>query len=315
MKLRTTALALALTLSVSLLSACGSQDAPAQGSASANASASMSAPSDQSTTDVSTPDVSAPDASIPEASEPSVSAPDQSVLQEVATLSLNKTDFTLLKAGETYQLEPVWVNGGSAALTWSSSDETVATVSEDGTVTAIAPGVASITAASSDLSASCTVRCSFEAETDTPDSGDTSVPDTSAPTTGSVDLNAFVFDLADQHGENFAANANVVEFGMHNDMYPGIVDIPTKQLVIYQPMMGAVVCEIALAEVTNAADVEAVKAIFQARIDAQVAGGAWYPASIEGWQNNSRIVTHGNYVMMVAWELCDDAVAAFNDLF
>ncbi len=315
MKLRTAALALALTLSVSLLSACGGQDTPAQGSTSENASVSMSTPADQSTPDVSTPDVSAPDASLPETSDPAVSTPDQSVLQEVATLSLNKTDFTLFQAGETYQLEPVWANGGSQPLVWTSSDETVATVTEDGTITAIAPGVATITAASDSLSASCTVRCNFEVETETPDTGDTSTPDASAPSTDSVDLNAFVFALADQHGENFAANANVVEFGMHNDFYPGISDIPTNQLVIYQPMMGAVVCEIALAEVTNAADVAAVKAIFQARIDAQVAGGAWYPESIEGWQNNSRIVTNGNYVMMIAWQFCDDAVASFNDLF
>ena len=136
-----------------------------------------------------------------------------------------------------------------------------------------------------------------------------------APAAAGIDLNQFVFDLADKHGENFAANANVVEFGMHNDLYPGIADVATNQLVIYQPMMGAVVCEIALAEVTDAADVETVKAIFQSRIDAQVAGGAWYPESILGWENNSRIVTNGNFVMMVAWQFCDDAVAAFNGLF
>ena len=136
-----------------------------------------------------------------------------------------------------------------------------------------------------------------------------------ADTATSIDLNAFVADLAAQYGENFAANANVVEFGMHNDLYPGISDIAANQLAIYQPMMGAVVCEIALAEVTNASDVDAMKAIFQARIDAQVDGGAWYPESIEGWKNNSRIVTNGNYVMMIAWQFCDDAVASFNALF
>ena len=102
---------------------------------------------------------------------------------------------------------------------------------------------------------------------------------------------------------------------MHNDLYPGIGDVNTNQLVIYQPMMGAVVCEIALAEVADAADVETVKNIFQERINAQVDGGAWYPESIEGWQNNSRIVTNGNFVMMIAWMFCDDAVADFNALF
>ena len=145
-----------------------------------------------------------------------------------------------------------------------------------------------------------------------PAPGEAVEPSTAA---AGIDLNQFVFDLADKHGENFAANANVVEFGMHNDLYPGIGDIATNQLVIYQPMMGAVVCEIALAEVSNAADVEAVKAIFEARIAAQVDGGAWYPASIEGWEQNSRIVTNGNFVMMVAWEFCEDAVADFNALF
>ena len=140
-------------------------------------------------------------------------------------------------------------------------------------------------------------------------------PEQSAPAAGAVDLNAFVVSLAEKYGEEFPANANVVEFGMHADLYPGIDGINTKQRVIYQPMMGAVVCEIALAEVADAADVEAVKAVFQSRIDAQVDGGAWYPASIEGWQNNSRIVTNGNFVMMIAWDYCDEAVSAFNGLF
>ena len=92
--------------------------------------------------------------------------------------------------------------------------------------------------------------------------------------------------------------------------------INTKQLVIYQPMMGAVVCEIALIEVENAADVEAVKTLCQERIDAQVAGGAWYPETIEGWKNNSDIVVNGNYVaMFVIPEGMMDAAAEFGKLF
>ena len=58
-----------------------------------------------------------------------------------------------------------------------------------------------------------------------------------------------------------------------------------------------------------------VKAIFQARIDAQVDGGAWYPETIEGWKNNSRIVVNGNCVMMIAYSECDAVVEAFNGLF
>lgn len=102
--------------------------------------------------------------------------------------------------------------------------------------------------------------------------------------------------------------------------YPGLSEIATKQRVIYTTMMSAAVCEIALVEVKNAADVQKVKDIFQARIDYQVGtddapGGAWYPATIEGWKNNSRIVDHGNYVMMIVWEKADQFVEQFNALF
>ena len=141
------------------------------------------------------------------------------------------------------------------------------------------------------------------------------VPD-EAPVAGTVDLNAFYLSLMETYGENFPATMNVCEsVEMLDGFYPGLSAIDTKQMMIYQPMMGAVVCEIALAEVNNAADVDAVKAIFQSRIDAQVDGGAWYPESIEGWKNNSRVVANGNCVMMIAYSECDAVVDAFNGLF
>lgn len=131
-----------------------------------------------------------------------------------------------------------------------------------------------------------------------------------------VDLTAFYNDLVTKYGENFPANANLTEAeDMLEMVFPGLKDVETKQLVAYQPMMGAVVCEIVLAEVVNAADVETVKTILQARIDAQVDGGAWYPESIEGWKNNSKIVVNGNYIMMIAYSECDEVVSAFNALF
>lgn len=90
--------------------------------------------------------------------------------------------------------------------------------------------------------------------------------------------------------------------------------------MVYYAAISASVGEIALVEVESADDVQAVKDIFQARIDYQVGdetnpGGAWYPASIEGWKNNSRIVSNGNYVMLVAADGADDIVSAFNALF
>ena len=140
-------------------------------------------------------------------------------------------------------------------------------------------------------------------------------PDAEAPAAG-ADLNAFYLSLVDTYGENFPATMNMCEsIDMLDSFYPGLSAIDTKQMMIYQPMMGAVVCEIALVEVTNSADVDAVKAILQGRIDTQVEGGAWYPESIEGWKSNSRIVTNGNCLMMIAYSECDAVVGAFNGLF
>ncbi len=134
----------------------------------------------------------------------------------------------------------------------------------------------------------------------------------------SVDLAAFYESLT-------ANNANMpammqAEGETLDAFYPGLGDIKANQCGVYMAMISAVVGEIALVEVENAADVQAVKDIFQARIDYQVGddtnpGGAWYPDTIEGWKNNSRIVSNGNYVMLVALEGADDVVAAFNALF
>ena len=85
-------------------------------------------------------------------------------------------------------------------------------------------------------------------------------------------------------------------------------------------MISASAVEIALVEVSNSADVDTVKGIFQSRIDYQVGdgespGGAWYPEPTEMWKNNSCIVSNGNYVMLVAFENADSVVDSFNALF
>ena len=149
-----------------------------------------------------------------------------------------------------------------------------------------------------------------------PEEAPSGTPEVQAPAAGSVDLNAFYLSLVDTYGENFPATMNLCESEeMLEAFYPGLSALDTKQMMIYQPMMNAVVCEIALVEVVNSSDVDAVKAVMQARIDAQVDGGAWYPESIEGWKNNSRIVVNGNCVMMIAYSECGAVVDAFNGLF
>lgn len=143
-------------------------------------------------------------------------------------------------------------------------------------------------------------------------------PGESSAPAGQPDLRQFyeniMFDDPD-----FAATAEL--YNEYLDvLYPGLTAISTRQLVVFQPMMSAVVCEIALVEVTDQADVPAVLDILQARVDYMVGdeenpGAAWYPASIEGWQNNSRIVSNGCYVLLIAYDKCDDIVAQFNTLF
>ena len=133
-----------------------------------------------------------------------------------------------------------------------------------------------------------------------------------------VDLTAFYESLA-AGGVSMPAMMQA-EGETLDAFYTGLSAIKTNQCGVYMAMISAAVGEIALVEVENAADVQAVKDIFQARIDYQVGddtnpGGAWYPATIEGWKNNSRIVSNGNYVMLVALEGADDVVAAFNALF
>lgn len=134
----------------------------------------------------------------------------------------------------------------------------------------------------------------------------------------SVDLAAFYETVVS--GADMPAMMQA-EGEMLDALYPGLSAISTNQCGVYTAMISAAVGEIALVEVKDSADVQAVKDIFQARIDYQVGddqnpGGAWYPASIEGWKNGSRVVSNGNYIMMIALnEGADGVVNSFNALF
>lgn len=98
-------------------------------------------------------------------------------------------------------------------------------------------------------------------------------------------------------------------------LYPGLNAIETKQKLLQTAMISAVAYEFALVEVANAEDVAKVQEILQARKDAQVDGGAWYPETIAGWEKGE-IIVNGNVVaLIVAGEQQADAVEAFNALF
>lgn len=134
----------------------------------------------------------------------------------------------------------------------------------------------------------------------------------------SADLSAFAADLA-------ASQTNwpgmmALEGEALDTYYPGLSALSPKQCVVQMAMISASAVEIALVEVASSADVETVKGIFQSRIDYQLGdgenpGGLLYPASVELWQNNARIVSNGNYVMLVVFENADGVVDSFNALF
>ena len=323
MKYRTYTRLLALALSLTLLTACGPKE---ESGSQSNPDGSVSS----SQGSVSTPDASQPDLSLPESSQPDASQPDASQpdkdqgdsskphVEEPAakkSLSLNSSDFSLFKAGAAYQLKAE-SKPDKGTYTWTSDNEAVATVSNKGLVTAVAPGTATVTVTDSKT---CIVRCKFEADKPASGGGSSSSGGSSASGSGSastpdssVDLSAFYSTVTTNHQFGMLSLADAT---MIKDVYPGLSDIKTNQCLPYINMMTMNSGEIALVEVADSSDVDTVKGIFQDRIDAQVAGGAWYPSAIEAWQNNSRVVSNGSYVMMVVHEDCDAIVNEFNALF
>ena len=135
----------------------------------------------------------------------------------------------------------------------------------------------------------------------------------------SADLNAFyettVNGIIETVGEENFPMLMPLEGEMQEGFYPGLSEIATKQCIVYTPAMSAVAVEFALVEVENAEDVETVQSILQNRIDSQIAGGAWYPETIEAWENNARLAVNGNSLMLVVYETADEIVESFNALF
>jgi len=102
--------------------------------------------------------------------------------------------------------------------------------------------------------------------------------------------------------------------------YPGLSQVERKQTVIFGAAISATAAEAALIEVANTKDVGVVRSLFQSRINYQVGdgdepGGAWYPQTTEAWRNNSRVVSRGNYVMLIVSDNCDAIVDSFKALF
>ena len=327
MKRRTYALLLALALSASLLTSCAGGSGSDSSSSQSNGGASSSQTEDQSEPDASTPDTSLPDGSTSQQPAPdgstSQEAPGDAVTDEPqaeASLSLDTNDFTLFSAGSSHTLKAT-VQPSGQKVTFTSGNEEVATVDQNGKVTAVAPGTAKITVTAGDLTAACIVRCRWEdskpsnggSSSSGGNSGSSSTPETpEPPAPAQVDLSAF---YTTESGKYEFGMVTLADAELAANVYPGLFDIATEQCLPYINMMTMNTSEIVLVQVTNSSDVDKVKSILQSRIDAQVEGGAWYPSAIDAWQNNSRIVSNGNYIMMVVHESCDSIVSDFNALF
>ena len=316
--------ALTLALSMVLLAACGPKG---EDNSSGNQSSSTGSNSDMSTMapdgSTSIPDSSAPDASQPDGSGSTSSDSSQPPVDEPqaqASLSLNRSDFTLFKAGATFQMKAK-ADPAGGALAWKSSDESVATVSDKGLVTAVAVGNATITVTDSEtgLTASCIVRCNWEEQkpeeggpADGSDSSSgSSSGDTSTPA-GNVDLSAFASDIMGQYEFGML---QLLDADLMEQLYPGMGAVSAEQKLIYGTLMTMNNGEFGLVQVKDSKDVDTVKSIFQTRIDGMINGGAWDPEPTRIWTENSRVVSNGNYVMMVVHENCDAIVDAFNALF
>lgn len=130
----------------------------------------------------------------------------------------------------------------------------------------------------------------------------------------SVDLAAFYDSISG--GEEFPAMM-ALDDDMLDALYEGLRDLNPKQCLVYTPMISSMGAEIALVEVASADDVQTVKDIFEKRVAYQIEQGAFYPQTIEAWENSARIVSNGNYVLLACLHDngCDEIVDAFNKLF
>jgi len=137
------------------------------------------------------------------------------------------------------------------------------------------------------------------------------------PAQEDIDLTVFYEDILER---NEWPALMALEGELLDNFYPGLSDLSLKQCLVYTAAISASVGEIALVEAESEEDAQTAADVFQARIDYQVGdgenpGGAWYPASIEGWETTSRIERQGNYVCMAVGDYSAEAIESFKALF
>lgn len=134
-----------------------------------------------------------------------------------------------------------------------------------------------------------------------------------------ADLSAFAKALQEKY--EFAAYLgemdpeNEYDKETYDRSFPGLLELDLEQRINLIGMITLNNGEIGLAQAKSPEDAAKVKEIFQKRIDYMVETGAFYPGPIELWQNKSRVVWHGNYVMLICAEECEQIMDEFEALF
>ncbi|MCI8436476.1 MAG: DUF4358 domain-containing protein [Lawsonibacter sp.] len=341
MKRRILAMALASALALSL-AACGGGNGGGSASSTPGGSSSVSSSQpDGSAPDGSNPDVSSPDGSQPDASDPDGSASGSaggsasSAEGLKVTLTLNRTNIELNKAGATFRLRYTAEPDTDGIPTFTSSDTKVATVAEDGTIKAVAPGKATITVTYDGATATASVNCSWKesqpAPTPKPDaskpdssgsgsssSSDSSGGSSSSAPAASVNLSDFYTTTTGKYQFSFMMEADDT---MLSTFFAGLSNLTLAQQVVYLcGMSPSPHGDFVLVQVSDSKDVDTVKSILQARIDYMVGdgngpGGAFYPMEQTMWEENARIAVNGDCVMLIVHPDCDSIVDDFNALF
>ncbi len=136
-----------------------------------------------------------------------------------------------------------------------------------------------------------------------------------APAKEAPDLNQYYEDYMASLGEDNTPPMMDVDADLLPQIYPALENYELKQSVLKTAMISAVAYEFALVELEDASKAQEVADIFQTRIDYQIETGAFYPATVEGWEK-AQIITQGNVVALIcAWDEQDRAVEEFNKLF
>ena len=116
-----------------------------------------------------------------------------------------------------------------------------------------------------------------------------------------VDLSALwteISELDKDWGESYFADLTE-DPELLDSFYPGLKDIPAKQLSVRVPMISAAVAEFVLMECETEDGAGQAKDILQQRAEDQANGGAWYPASMEAWKD-AQVISSGRYVALLA---------------